>query len=524
MEKPISFGELDFRIVASMERAQSKPDPETPFRICIMGDFSGRENRKLYESVSAPSENRPIEVDRDNIESVMEKLGVEVQIPLAGVSQPPVAIQFTELDDFHPEQIYARLDVFKALRDTRKKLSDPSTFESTKKEVQGWAGEIVSPGPSETVLEHSTPPPTPPEPPAGSILDQIVDQSEGPIPDAGTMAAPSDWDDFLHKIVGPHLVPGEDPEQERLVAAVDASISGLMNAVLHDSGFQSLEAAWRALRFLVSRAETDERLRIYLLDLSKQDLIEDLESSDDLRSTGLYRIFVEHAKGTLGGDPWALLAGDYTFDKTRRDIQALGRMARIAAVADASFVSAANTRFLGCDSLAEATPNPDDWSNPFDDETDEDWKALRSLKEASYLGLALPRFLLRLPYGADTDPVDYFDFEEMPGAPVHEHYLWGNPAFACALLLARAFSHKGWDLRPSMMQDLEGLPLHIYKDQGETIIKPCAEVVLTEKAMEKILEFGLMVLLSFKSQDKIRLARFQSVSDPARNLTGPWDH
>ena len=522
MTKPISFGELDFKIVASMDETQRKPEPQTPFRICILGDFSGRANHGISEPDSALAKHRPIEVDRDNIEAVMEKLGVKVRIPLAGTSQPPASIQFTGLDDFHPEQLYARLDVFKALRDTRKNLSNPSTFESARKKVKGWSEAIEMPEPSESVLEHSTPPPTPPEAPTGSILDQIVDQSEGPLPETGTVAAPSDWDEFLQKIVGPHLVPGEDPDQEALVAALDTSISSRMKAILHHSHFQALEGAWRALRFLVYRAETDERLKVYLLDISKEELAADLQVSDDLQSTGIYRLFVDQAKGMPGGEPWALLAGIFTFEKTRRDIETLGRMARIAAIAGAPFISAAHARFLGCESLPD-TPNPDVWTAPAGKEDDQTWEALRGLPEAPYLGLALPRFLLRLPYGADTDPVDYFDFEEIAGTPMHKNYLWGNPAIACALLLAHAFSQNGWDLRPGVIQDIEGLPLHIYKEFGETTIKPCAEVVLTEKAMERILGLGLMPLLSFKSQDKIRLARFQSVSDPARNLAGPWD-
>jgi type VI secretion system protein ImpC len=134
--------------------------------------------------------------------------------------------------------------------------------------------------------------------------------------------------------------------------------------------------------------------------------------------------------------------------------------------------------------------------------------------------------LLRLPYGADTDPIELLDFEEMPAEPVHEHYLWGNPSVACAYLLAEAFGDQGWDLIPGSFQDIEGLPLHLHKHEGESRVKPCAEALLTMRAIEAILDDGFMPLVSYRASDTVRLARFQSVADPSThrdtNLAGWW--
>jgi type VI secretion system protein ImpC len=130
--------------------------------------------------------------------------------------------------------------------------------------------------------------------------------------------------------------------------------------------------------------------------------------------------------------------------------------------------------------------------------------------------------LLRLPYGAATDPVESFSFEEMPDTPEHEDYLWGNPAFACALLLAQSFSDSGWQMRPGEHSEINGLPLHAYKQNGDSELKPCAEALLTERAAGKILENGLMPLVWLKSQDSVRLLRFQSVAKPLRALAGRW--
>jgi type VI secretion system protein ImpC len=523
MEKPISFAELDFKTVASMDETRSKPEQKTPFRICIMGNFSGHANRGTADSSSSQGNLRPIAVDRDNIDDVMEKLGVEVQLSVSGDGISPITVRFTELDDFHPEQLYSRLEVFQTLRDTRKRLTDPRSFESARKKIRSWLGADGMPQHTKPGADQSVPSPAAPEKTSGSLLDQIVGEAEDRPLYTESVSAPSQWDSFMQRIVGPHLVPGRDPEQAELVTAVDAAISGLMKAILHHPDFKALESAWRALRFLLYRMETDALLKVYLIDISKDELAANLSGSDDLQKTWAYRLFVEQAVGTQGGEPWAVLAGNYTFNKTRGDVETLGRMAIIAKLAGAPFINGVHDHILGCESLAD-TPDPDDWKRPVDPEDSRVWKILRSIPDASYLGLALPRFLLRLPYGKATDPVDYFDFEEMSDNPVHSEYLWGNPAFICALLLAQAFSHDGWDLRPGSIQNIQDLPLHIYQKQGASVTKPCAEVLLTERAMEKILTLGVMPLLSYKNQDTARLARFQSIGDPLTQLRGRWQN
>lgn len=149
--------------------------------------------------------------------------------------------------------------------------------------------------------------------------------------------------------------------------------------------------------------------------------------------------------------------------------------------------------------------------------------ALRAVPEAASIGLALPRFLLRLPYGRKTDTIESFDFEEMMQPPEHEDYLWANPAFAGALLLAQSFSEHGWYMRPGTHGQMDVLPLHVYERDGESELKPCAEVLLTEESAERVLEHGLIPLVSLKGQDALRLVRFQSIAEPLRALAGRWD-
>jgi type VI secretion system protein ImpC len=157
-----------------------------------------------------------------------------------------------------------------------------------------------------------------------------------------------------------------------------------------------------------------------------------------------------------------------------------------------------------------------------DKDTLESWAAVRRLPQAGWLGLALPRFLMRLPYGKQTTPAENFAFEEFSGAPDHEDYLWANPALACAYLLAEAFAESGWDLRPGEVSEISGLPAHVYRAHGESHLKPCAEALLSEDAAEAILDRGLMPFVSVKGSDTIRLLRFQSIAMPAAPLAGRW--
>jgi type VI secretion system protein ImpC len=134
--------------------------------------------------------------------------------------------------------------------------------------------------------------------------------------------------------------------------------------------------------------------------------------------------------------------------------------------------------------------------------------------------LALPIFLLRLPYVIKTTPLESFDFEESPEE--HEDYLWGNPAIAIALLLGESFSESGWQMRLGSVAEVQNLPLHVSTRHGESMAKPCAEVLLTEETVGAMIEAGLMPLVSFRNRDSVRVARFQSTADPAHPLAGPW--
>ncbi len=316
------------------------------------------------------------------------------------------------------------------------------------------------------------------------------------------------------------ILDGTPQEETPVVEAGPDGPTELMRAILGSAAFRALEASWRGVDFLVRRLDVDGPLTLHLVDLSPEELRADLLVGDDLGRTGLHRLLVEKTVGTPGGEPWAAFVLLDSFGPSREDAEALGRLARIAALAGTGVLAGADPGLVGCASLA-ATPDPDDWTEPAG-EGAEAWTALRRLPEARFVGLALPRLLLRLPYGKETNAVDAFDFEELSSPPEHEQYLWGSPALATVLLLGEAFLEEGWGLRPGSAQEISGLPFALVEEDGEKRAVPCAEALFTVRAMQAVAEKGLMPLLTMKGTDTVRLAIFQSIAEPPAGFSGRW--
>ncbi len=496
MDKTYSLGGVNLDVSAGRERAVATPDPGTPFRILVLGDFSGRANRGVNETGRKLAARRPILVDRDNFDEVLARLNPRIELPAAGT------LSFTELDDFHPDRIYESTEFFRGLREARK-------------------------NPEKMVTETRSaplPPPPPPTAPAGpapkfdfsNLLDEAVAATESRMEGRGSK--PKDaFTSWLDAQVAPHVVAPEDANVIERRALIDQASNVQMRALLHSSALQSLEAAWRSLFFLVRRVETGTDLQIYILDISKQELAEDLADLDGLPESGTFRALAESSTGVAGGDPWGVLIGNYTFGYENDDLRLLMQLGTIAGALDAPWISAASPAFLGCPSMA-AVPDYSDWQ-PL---KNQNWDALRRSEIAPSLGLILPRFLLRMPYGKQSDECELFPFEELGADLDHEEYLWGNGAFVCAVLMAEAFSEDQWSMRPGRFANLGGLPVDVRTRDGERVAQPCAEVLMAERGAGIIVDLGLMPLASLKNSDEVRLVRFQSIAHPAAPLSGRW--
>ena len=506
MSNRFDFGGVNLR--ASDGSAVARPTSETPFCIAILGDFSGRENRGLIEP-EAVGERRPYLVDRDNFDEVLLKFRPHLHLRAEGGS--PLAFHFSQLDDFHPDHLFEN-DTFQKLRALRERVQNSSSFAEIAEEL-GLR-------PSSAARESESPrisAPSPARLASGSLLDEMIEQTESRVA-LEPVRRTGEIQEFAHQLAAKYSVSAPDPRQPDVVAAVDGAIGDTMRAILHHPDFQALEAIWRATFLLIRQLETGPQLKLYLIDISKQELVADLNASDDLRKSGTFRLLVEKAIDTPGADPWTVVVGNFKFGSGIEDMDLLAKLAAVAQRAEAAFMGGADPSLLGCSSF-EAAPHPRDWSTSVSQDS---WKQLRSRPESQSVALALPRFLLRLPYGHETSPLESFEFEEFPGPPSHNGYLWGNSAFVVALLLAQSFSEAGWEMRPGNLSQIGNLPLHMYRVGGDSQLKPCAEVLLTEEAVERILDQGLIPLVSYKGRDSVRVGRFQSIAEPGRPLAGRW--
>jgi type VI secretion system protein ImpC len=419
-----------------------------------------------------------------------------------------LTIGFNQLDDFHPDALYQRLEVFRALRRTRARLLNPASFAQA-------VAELTPSPPAGTVQ-------TEPAPVEGET--ELLERLLGQAPTQPAAARPADAgaaaiQSLVQAIVQPHIVH-TDARQPAWVAAVDATIGDQLRMILHQPAFQALEATWRSVQGLIADLDSDA-VRVSLLDVTRQELLTDLRNAGGApKDTSLYTLLVDQGIRMPDGPSWSLLVGDYRFAAGPEDIALLAAMGSLAAHAGGPFLAEAAPELLGAGSAAALT-DPGQWEALAAGQ-EENWQALRCCSVAPWLGLALPRVLLRLPYGRKTDPLEHLEFEEMPGGRDAEAYLWGNPAFVCARLIAAAFVENGWDFSPGDVLELEDLPAHVYEEAGERVMQPAAEALLGERAMQAALARGLMPLLGHRQRNAIRLARFQSLAEPVTALAGAW--
>ena len=509
--------ELDFQFTQPQAKPVYKDVREGPLRILVLGDFSGRANRGSLEHSGALAERPLVSVDVDNFDDVLFRFGPRLAVALGHAEVATATVELKCLDDFHPDALYRRLAIFQAFREMRERVSDPATFAQEAQELQRLMSQDEAGKPDAQAPAGQRPEDD------EATLTRLLGRSPADKPQARTAdeGRPVDLSQFIKGLIQPHVVPDVAPQQGQLIGSIDEATSVQMRALLHDPAFQALESAWRGVHWLVSELDLGEEVQLFLLDVSKQELAADLAAGrDNLGETGVYRCVVESAVQTAGGQPWSLLVGLYEFGMTAQDLGLLAGLGTVGSRAGGPFLAGADPGIFGCRRLVDA-PRPTDWTERNAD-GEVWWQALRGSGVASWIGLASPRVLLRLPYGSENDPTEAFDFGELTGSADHEGLLWGNPAVACAMLIGAAFQERGWSMRPGDLLEIGDLPAFTYREDGESRLKPCAEVLLAEPAARAMLERGVMPLMSHSNLATLRLMRFQSIADPPAALSGPW--
>src|SRR5437870_4509266 len=298
-----------------------------------------------------------------------------------------------------------------------------------------------------------------------SLLDQIVDKgrfgSDAPARERGK--------DMIKQFVGEVLAGtitvarDADAMLNARIAQIDRLISSQVNEIIHAPQFQKLEATWRGLHYLLSQSETSELLKIKVLNVSKKDLLKDLQRAPEFDQSALFKKVYEEEYGIFGGSPFGALLGDYEFDKTGEDVELLEKVSQVSAASHAPFISGTSAKMFSLDSFTQLDA-PRDLAKILSTSDYAKWKAFRESEDSRYIALTAPRMLLREPYGSQTVPVEAFQYEEHIGG-AHDNYLWGNAAWALGVRVTQAFASYGWCATIRGVESgglVEGLPVHSF--------------------------------------------------------------
>lgn len=313
----------------------------------------------------------------------------------------------------------------------------------------------------------------------------------------------------------------DDPMKtiEALIAAIDKKLSDQVNEIIHHEDFRALEGAWRGFHYFVNNTETDEMLKIRVLNISKPELHKTLKKfkGTNWDQSPIFKKLYEEEFGQFGGEPYGCIVGDYYFDHTPVDVEILREVSKISAACHTPFIAGASPSMMQMGSWQELS-NPRDLTKIFTTAEYASWRSLREDEDSRYLGLALPRFLARLPYGAKSNPVEEFAFEEETGGTDHNKFVWANSAFAMGRNITRSFKLYGWCSRIRGIESggsVENLPVHCFPtDDGGVDMKCPTEISISDRREAELAKNGLIPLIFRKNSDFASFIGAQSLNKP----------
>jgi type VI secretion system protein ImpC len=466
----------------SVRNANTSPSQseKQQLRILILGDFGGQSGLRRQAAQSSDS----IPVDYDNFENVLSSVSPAAH--LGAGEDPSLTIQFRCLEDFHPDQLLSSFEPLSRLVEFRKHLLDPPTASAAALQVQ-------------RLLQLPAAPSDAPEATSGHPPDDLLNHLlSKPVSDHSRSSSQGSPVDYLIKqILGTPSNSVSTEDHKVLRTALEGELSNRLRDTLHHPAFQSLEATWRGLDFLVRNAGENTTFR--LSDIPRSALSA-LLAGGDFGDTPITRSLTTFRP--------ALVLGIYRFGP--EDHSTLGAIARICEIHRTAFVAGASPELAGWTSFhSQARPSLAE---------NREIAALRKKPEANHLGLILPRFLLRQGYGIRSDPIETFPFEEIGAKPDHEFHLWGNSAFLCGYLISQNFAQSGRDFDSGQGGEIPGLPVQQIVCDGEADMKPCAEAWLSDAAEEAIRGRGMIPVVSIRGRDAVRITSLHSISVLLQNL------
>ncbi|MBY7797929.1 type VI secretion system contractile sheath large subunit [Vibrio fluvialis] len=350
---------------------------------------------------------------------------------------------------------------------------------------------------TETVLER-------PQLAEGSLLDEIMAQTRIAPSEEGYDVAKKGVAAFIENLIGGNQLDEAVNKSlvDQMLVELDKKISAQMDEILHDEKYQQMESAWRGLKLFVDRTDFRENNKVDLLHVTKEELLEDFEFTPETTQSGLYKHVYSSGYGQFGGEPTGAIIGNFAFTPSTADMKLLQYMGALGAMAHAPFISSVGPQFFGIDSFEEL-PNIKDIKSTFESPKYTKWRALRESEDARYIGLTAPRFLLRVPYDPTENPIKSFNYSENVSQS-HEHYLWGNTAFAFATRLTDSFAKYRWCpniIGPQSGGAVEDLPVHVFESMGALQSKIPTEVLITDRKEFELAEEGFIALTMRKGSD-----------------------
>jgi type VI secretion system protein ImpC len=352
-----------------------------------------------------------------------------------------------------------------------------------------------------------------------SLLDKIVDEGR-----MGRDAATKERGKDLVKNFVSEVLKGTvtlNPDTEAMInariAQIDALISAQLNEVMHHPDFQKLEGTWRGLKYLLNNSETGTQLKIKVFNVSKKDLLKDLQKAPEFDQSALFKKVYEEEFGVFGGTPFGALIGDYEFGRSGQDIELLEKISQVAAAAHAPFLTAASPEMMNMESFTQLDA-PRDMAKVFDTTEYAKWKSFRASDDSRYVALTLPRILIREPYGESTVPVEAFDYEEGVDGTDHSKYLWANSAWALGVRVTQSFATYGWCATIRGVESgglVEGLPVHNFTtESGDLAMKCPTETPVSDRREKELADLGFAPLVHCKGTDYAAFFSVQSAQKP----------
>jgi type VI secretion system protein ImpC len=338
------------------------------------------------------------------------------------------------------------------------------------------------------------------------LLSRILEKGRLARNETQVQAAKDMIGEFVQEVMAGQLVVSKDMDTaiNSRIAEIDRLVSLQLNEIMHAPEFQQLEGSWRGLHHLVMNSETGTMLKIRVFNVSKKDLLKDLERAAEFDQSALFKKIYEEEYGTFGGQPYGAMIGDFEFTNHPQDMALLEKVSQVAAAANAPFVGAASPQLFGWDNYQDLT-EVRDLAKIFDRTEYAKWRSFRDSEDARYVGLTLPRTLARLPYGKETQPTETFNFHEDVSGKDHNKYLWSNAAYSFGTRLTESFAKYQWCAAIRGVEGgglVEGLPTHTFQtDEGDVALKCPTEISITDRREKEFSDLGFIPLVHCKNTD-----------------------